>query len=104
MVQHPAWKSTRKHTKCEPMADCSRVSLRRCCPWPNATSCTDMAILTQRAVLHRRAGEWPQERAAGSITLDFDHRHRRRNRLITDQGDEVLLDLPAAVAMADQDG
>jgi len=63
-----------------------------------------MATVTQRAVVHRRAGEWPQERAAGSITLDFDHRHRRRIRLVTDQGDEVLLDLPTAVAMADRDG
>jgi len=63
-----------------------------------------MATLTQRAVVHRRAGEWPQELAAGSITLDFDHRHRRRIRLVTDQGDEILLDLPAAIAMADRDG
>jgi urease accessory protein len=63
-----------------------------------------MATVTQRAVVHRRAGEWPHELAAGSITLDFDHRHRRRIRLVTDQGDEVLLDLPAAIAMADRDG
>jgi urease accessory protein len=63
-----------------------------------------MATLTQRAVLHRRSGDWPQELAAGSITLDFDHRHRRRVRLVTDQGDELLLDLPTAVAMADRDG
>jgi len=63
-----------------------------------------MATVTQRAVVHRRAGEWPHEFAAGSITLDFDHRHRRRFRLITDQGDDILLDLPAAIAMADRDG
>jgi urease accessory protein len=63
-----------------------------------------MATMTQRAVVHRRAGDWPQAFAAGSITLDFDHRHRRRFRLITDQGDDILLDLPAAIAMADRDG
>lgn len=63
-----------------------------------------MATETQRAVVHRRAGEWPQELAAGSITLDFDHRHRRRIRLVTDQSDEILLDLPTAIAMADRDG
>jgi urease accessory protein len=63
-----------------------------------------MATVTPRAVVHRRAGEWPRELAAGSITLDFDHRHRRRIRLATDQGDEVLLDLPTATAMADCDG
>jgi len=63
-----------------------------------------MATGTPRAIIHRRAGEWPLERAAGSITLEFDHRHRRRIRLVSDQGDEVLLDLPTAIAMADRDG
>src|SRR5262245_41224070 len=86
------------------MGDCSPVNPRRCCRWHNATSCTDMATVTQRAILHRRAGQWPQERAVGSITLDFEHRHRRRSRLISDQGDEILLDLPTAIAMADRDG
>src|SRR5262249_58408456 len=56
------------------------------------------------AVVHRRAGEWPDELAGASLTLDFDDRHRRRMRLVTDQGDEVLLDLPTAVAMGDRDG
>jgi urease accessory protein len=70
----------------------------------NAISWTDMATVTPRAVVHRRAGEWPQELANGSISLDFDHRHRRRFRLVTDQGDEILLDLPIAIAMADRDG
>jgi urease accessory protein len=57
-----------------------------------------------RAVVHRRAGEWPEELAAGSLTLEFDDRHRRRTRLVTDEGDEVLLDLPTAIAMGDRDG
>ena len=55
------------------------------------------------ACIHRPAGHWPQEEAAGSLTLDFDARHRRRIRLVTDQGEDVLLDLPQAVAMADGD-
>src|SRR5262245_47569207 len=55
------------------------------------------------ASIHRPAGHWPKERAAGSVTLDFDARHRRRIRLTTDQGEDVLLDLPKAVAMADED-
>ena len=55
------------------------------------------------ASIHRPAGHWPKERAAGSVTLDFDARHRRRIRLTTDQGEDVLLDLPKAVAMADGD-
>jgi urease accessory protein len=55
------------------------------------------------ASIHRLAGHWPTEKAAGSLTLDFDARHRRRIHLITDQGEDVLLDLPKAVAMADGD-
>ena len=57
-----------------------------------------------RASIHLPAGQWPQEKAAGSLTLDFDARHRRRFRLTADQGDDILLDLPQAVAMADGDG
>ncbi len=56
------------------------------------------------ASIHRSAGDWPEEKAAGSLTLDFDTRHRRRIRLTADQGEDVLLDLPKAVAMADGDG
>src|SRR6201993_697623 len=58
----------------------------------------------QRVSIHRSAGLWPKEQAAGTLTLDFDARHRRRIRLTTDQGEDVLLDLPKAVAMADGDG
>jgi urease accessory protein len=56
------------------------------------------------ASIHRPAGHWPKEQEAGALTLDFDARHRRRIRLTTDQGEDVLLDLPKAVAMADGDG
>jgi urease accessory protein len=55
------------------------------------------------ASIHRPAGYWPKEEA-GTLTLDFDTRHRRRIRLTTDQGEDVLLDLPKAVAMVDGDG
>jgi urease accessory protein len=58
----------------------------------------------QSASIHRPAGHWPKEKAAGTLTLDFDTRHRRRIRLTADQGEDVLLDLPKAVAMADGDG
>jgi urease accessory protein len=56
------------------------------------------------ALIHRPAGHWPKEQAAGSVTLDFDARHRRRIRLTTDQDEDVLLNLPKAVAMAGGDG
>src|SRR6202007_1538119 len=58
----------------------------------------------RRASIHRPAGHWPKERAAGTLTLDFDSRHRRRIRLTADQGEDILLDLSKAVAMADGDG
>jgi urease accessory protein len=55
------------------------------------------------ASIHRPAGRWPKEEAAGIVTLDFDARHRRRIRL-TSGDEELLLDLPKTVAMADGDG
>jgi urease accessory protein len=57
-----------------------------------------------RASIHCAAGLWPREKAAGVLTLDFDARHRRRIRLTTNRGEDVLLDLPKSVAMADGDG
>ena len=56
------------------------------------------------ASIHRPSGHWPIKKAAGSLTLDFDARHRRRIRLTADNGEDILLDLPKAVAMADGDG
>ncbi len=57
-----------------------------------------------RAIEHRHATDWPASDAADSLTLDYDSRHRRRIRLTTDAGAELLLDLPKAVAMAHGDG
>ena len=56
------------------------------------------------ASIHRPSGHWPIKKAAGSLTLDFDARHRRRIRLTADNGEDILLDLPKAAAMADGDG
>lgn len=57
----------------------------------------------RRAVSHFTAGHWTAP-AAGTVTLDFDARHRRRTLLRTDSGEDVLLDLERAVAMGDGDG
>lgn len=57
-----------------------------------------------RATHHHPAADWPAAEATATVTLDFDARHRRRIRLTTDTGEDVLLDLPHAVAMADGDG
>ena len=58
----------------------------------------------QCASIHRAAGHWPKEKAVGTLTLDFDARHRRRIRLTVDDGENFLLDLPETIAMADGDG
>lgn len=58
----------------------------------------------QSASLHRPAGNWPEEKAIGTLTLDFDARHRRRIRLTADHGEDILLDLPKTVALAEGDG
>src|SRR5260370_14491764 len=55
------------------------------------------------ASIHRPAGYWPKEKAAGLLAVDFVVRQRRRIWLTTDQGEDVLLDLPKAIAMADGD-
>ena len=42
-----------------------------------------------RASIHRPLGQWPKEKSAGALTLDFDARHRRRIHLTTDEGEEL---------------
>ncbi len=57
-----------------------------------------------RALERVAAGAWPTAEAAGSITLAFDDRFRRRIRLKTDQGLDLLLDLAHAERLEDGDG
>jgi urease accessory protein len=56
------------------------------------------------AVRAEQKGHWPREQAAGSVTLAYDDRHRRRLRLTTDEGEALLLDLPRPVVLDDGDG
>jgi urease accessory protein len=58
----------------------------------------------ERLIRHAPKGSWPAAAARDSVTLDFDRRHRRRIKLTTDRGRELLLELEKAVAMADGDG
>src|SRR5882762_320676 len=53
--------------------------------------------MIHNASIHRPAGHWPEDKAVGTLTLDFDARHRRRIRLTTDHGEDVLLDLPTEI-------
>ena len=57
-----------------------------------------------RATEIRAAGHWPREEARGTATLDYDARHRRRVRLITDTGEAFLLDLEHAEMLQAGDG
>jgi len=50
------------------------------------------------------AGRWPRGEAAGSVTLAYDDRHRRRLRLTTDEGESFLLDLERATVLEAGDG
>lgn len=56
------------------------------------------------AYLILRAGEWPKEECRGTVTLAYDERHRRRIRLTTDKGEDVLMDLSRATVLGDGDG
>jgi urease accessory protein len=58
----------------------------------------------RRATEVRACGNWPAEQAVATVTLAFDDRHRRRIRLIDDDGRDFLLDLEEATLMGDGDG
>jgi urease accessory protein len=50
------------------------------------------------------AGAWDAAREVDRVLIDYDRRHRRRIRLATEGGAEVMLDLPQAVALRHGDG
>jgi urease accessory protein len=58
----------------------------------------------QRATSVRGHGHWDIRDGAGTVTLDYDSRHRRRLRLASDAGEAFLLDLPEARHLRDGDG
>ena len=57
----------------------------------------------RRAIAVWPAKAWTRGAEAGTVTLAFDDRHRRRIRLTDDAGEPFLLDLPDAVALGDGD-
>ncbi len=57
-----------------------------------------------RATSVAAAGQWPLTAETAVVTLDYDDRHRRRIRLVADNGMAFLLDLPDAVRLNDGDG
>ena len=50
-----------------------------------------------------QAGGWPANNAAGRVVLAFDDRFRRRLRLTTEAGEDVLLDLAQTQVIHDGD-
>lgn len=58
----------------------------------------------RRALTVERTGQWPRDRASGTVTLGYDDRHRRRLRLTTDAGEAFMLDLPRATLLEAGDG
>ncbi len=50
------------------------------------------------------AGSWDASTAVDQVSVDFDRRFRRRILLTTDGGRNVLLDLPQAVRLRQDDG
>ncbi len=58
----------------------------------------------RRAREVKAAGQWDDESAVDTITLDAEERHRRRVVLTGERGTTFLLDLPQARALRDGDG
>jgi urease accessory protein len=58
----------------------------------------------RRAHTALKAGTWDPGLRAGTVTLSYLERHRRRLRLVSDQGEPLLLDLAKAMLLADGDG
>src|SRR5688572_474800 len=84
-------------------ANSSPVNRRRFCLSPNATSCSEAFDMLRRATRVYTAGLWPSAESAGSVTLAFDDRFRRRIQLNDDSGEPFLLDLARAVVLNDGD-
>lgn len=60
--------------------------------------------MTQRCDTVLPAKSWPDTQATDTVLIDFDRRHRRRILLTTEQGREILLDLPQATRLRHGDG
>jgi urease accessory protein len=59
--------------------------------------------MLRRATRVYTAGLWPSADTAGTVTLTFDDRFRRRIQLNDDSGEPFLLDLARAVVLNDGD-
>jgi urease accessory protein len=60
--------------------------------------------MTRQATQWHRAGAWPEAEAAGTVTLSYAERCRRRIQMTDDGGTGFLLSLQRAVRLSDGDG
>jgi urease accessory protein len=63
---------------------------------------TDVSM--RQAIEWHRTGEWPVAHTAGTVTLCYADRCKRRIQMTDDAGAPFLLSLPRAVRLADGDG
>jgi len=60
--------------------------------------------MTRQATQWHKAGAWPEAQAAGSVTLSYADRCKRRIQMTDDGGAGFLLSLQRAVRLSDGDG
>jgi len=58
----------------------------------------------RRAIRVLAKSDWVPQEARGTVTLSFEDRFRRRVRLLDDEAEPFLLDLPNATRFEDGDG
>jgi len=61
-------------------------------------------ITMRQALQWHRAGSWPEAEAAGTVTLSYTDRCKRRIQMNDDSGTGFLLSLQRAVRLSDGDG
>jgi urease accessory protein len=61
-------------------------------------------ITMREATQWHKAGAWPEAQAAGSVTLSYADRCKRRIQMKDDRGAAFLLSLQRAVRLSDGDG
>jgi urease accessory protein len=61
-------------------------------------------ITMRQATQWHRAGEWPEAEIAGTVTLSYADRCKRRIQMTDDGGTGFLLSLQRAVRLSDGDG
>jgi urease accessory protein len=64
----------------------------------------DACVTMRQAIEWHRLGEWPAAHTAGTVTLSYADRCKRRIQMKDDAGEPFLLSLPRAVRLADGDG